>query len=57
MPKDRTLLSPDQIAELLEVCVRFTYFSYKAKFYEQKEDPTMSSLVPAVVANLYMDFS
>ena len=29
---DRTTLSPDRVAELLEVCLRSTYFCYKGTF-------------------------
>ena len=32
---DRTTLSPDQVSELLEVCLRSTYFCYQGTFYEQ----------------------
>ena len=51
---DRTILSPERIAELLEMCLRSTYFSYGGNFYEQKEGVAMGSPVSAVVANLYI---
>ena len=35
--EDRTVLSADAIADLLNVCWRSTYFCYKDKFYEQVE--------------------
>ena len=54
--EDRTTLSPDRVAELLEVCLRSTYFSYNGNFYEQREGAAMGSPVSAVVANLYMEF-
>ena len=54
--KDRTTLSPDCDAELLELCLRTTYFSYSGYFYKQKEGAAMGSPVSAVVANLYMEF-
>ena len=54
--KDRTTLSPDRVAELLEMCLRSTYFSYKGNFYEQRECAAMGPPVSAVVANLYMEF-
>ena len=53
---DRTFLSPEQIAELLGMCLKSTYFSYGESFYEQKEGAAMGSPVSAVVANLYMEF-
>ena len=53
---DRTILSPERVAELLEMCLKSTYFSYGGNFYEQKEGVVMGSPVSAVVANLYMEF-
>ena len=53
---DRTSLSPEWIADLLEMCLRSTYFSFGGNFYEQKEGAAMGSPVSAVVANLYMEF-
>ena len=43
---ERTPLSPDRVAELLDMCLRSTYFSYSS---EQREGAAM-------VANLYMEF-
>ena len=54
--EERTVLSPDRIAELLDLCLRSTYFSYNDTFYEQKEGAAMGSPVSAVVANLYMEY-
>ena len=54
--EDRTILSPERITELLDVCLRSTYFSYQDTFYEQREGAAMGSPVSAVVANLYMEF-
>ena len=53
---DRTSLSPERIADLLEMCLRSTYFSFGGNFYEQKEGVAMGSPVSAVVANPYMEF-
>ena len=53
---ERTPLSPERIAELLQVCLKSTYFSYNGEFYEQREGAAMGSPVSAVVANLYMEF-
>ena len=57
IPGDRTSLSPEWIADLLEMCLKSTYFSFAigGNFYEQKEGAVMGSPVSAVVANLYME--
>ena len=52
----RTTLSPDKVAELLDICLRSTYFSYDGDFYQQQEGAAMGSPVSAAVANLYMEF-
>ena len=53
---DRTTLTPDQVAELLDTCLRSTYFCYGGDFYKQQEGAAMGSPVSAAVANLYMEF-
>ena len=53
---ERTILTSDRIVEMLEKCLRSTYFSYKGVFYEQREGAAMGSPVSAIVANLYMEF-
>ena len=53
---DRTPLSPNRVAELLELCLKSAYFSYSRDFYEQQEGAVMGYLVSATVANLYMGF-
>ena len=53
---DRTCLFPERIADLLEMYLKSTSFSFGGNFYEQKEGVVMGSLVSAVVANLYMEF-
>ena len=53
--QDRTVLSVQNIIELLEFCLHNTYFSCQKKFYEQVEGAAMGSLVSPIVANLYME--
>ena len=53
---DRTTLSPDRVADLLEMCLKSMYFSYGGKFFEQREGAAMGSPVVVVVADLYMEF-
>ena len=56
--EERTILilTAERIVEMLELCLRSTYFSYQGVFYEQKEGAAMGSPVSAVVANMYMEF-
>ena len=53
---ERTCLSPECITELLEVCLRSTYFRYNGNCYEQVDGAAIFTPVSAVVANLYMEF-
>ena len=52
---DRTVLSVQNIIELLGFCLHNTYFSFQDTFYEQVEGAPMGSLVSLIVANLYME--
>ena len=52
---DRTVLSVQDIIELLGFCLHNTYFSFQNKFYEQIEGAAMRSPVSPIVANLYME--
>ena len=53
--KQRTSISVNQIISLLEFCLGSTYFTFKGRFYEQKEGTAMGSPISPVVANLYME--
>ena len=52
---DRTVLSVQNIIELLGFCLHNTYFSFQNKFYEQVEGTAMGSPVSLIVANLFME--
>ena len=52
---DRTVLSVQNIIEILGFCLHNTYFSFQNKFYEQFEGVAMGSPVSPIVANLYME--
>ena len=54
--KDRTPLTPDDIINLLGVCLRCTYFVYNGVFYLQIHGAAMGSPVSAIVCNLFMEF-
>ena len=52
----RTPLPAERIAELLQLCLKTTDFSYNGEFYEQRQGAAMGSPVSTVAANLYMEF-
>ena len=52
---NRTVLSVQNIIELLRFCLHNTYFSFQYKFYEQVEGAAMGSPVSPIVDNLYME--
>ena len=54
--QDRTVLTVNDIIQLLEFCLKSTYFSFQDQFYEQIEGAAMSSPVSPIVANLYMEY-
>ena len=52
----RTPLPVERIAELLQLCLKSTYFSYNGEFYEQRHGAAMGSPISAIVVNLYIEF-
>ena len=50
-----TMLTPAEIADLLNFVLRSTYFQYNGSIYERQEGAAMGSLVSVVIANLYME--
>ena len=52
---DRTVLSVQNIIELLGFSLHNTYFSFQNKFYGQVEGVAMGSMVSPILANLYME--
>ena len=52
---DRTVLSVQNITDLLGFCLHNTYFSFQKKIYEQVEGAAVGSLISPRVANLYME--
>ena len=54
-PQKRTSMSISNIMDLLEFCLRSTYFTYRGKFYEQVEGAAMGSPISPIIANLFME--
>jgi len=52
---DRTNLNIDQIVDLVDICLKTTYFSYQGKFYKQQHGCAMGSPVSPIVVNLCME--
>ena len=52
--QNRTTMSIKHIMDLLDFCLRKTYFTYQGKYYEQVEGAAMGSPISPIVANLYM---
>ena len=53
--EDRTTMSPATIFQLMELCLRTTYFEFREEFYEQVDGAAMGSPLSPVIANIYME--
>ena len=51
----RTALTPSGIVQLLDVCLKCTYFVYNEQFYLQIHGCPMGSPVSPLICNLYME--
>ena len=51
----RTSMTVEHIINLLEFCLRNTYFSFQGRYYEQTEGAAMGSPINPLVANLFME--
>ena len=48
--RDRTSLTADDITNLLELCLRTTYFSFRGEYYQQVDGAAMgSSVYPDII--------
>ena len=54
--KERTLMTPTQVRDLLAICLKTTYFVFQGVIYTQVEGAAMGSPVSPIVANLYMEW-
>ena len=51
---DRTLLSPRQILDLLDILLRTTYFKFSGDSYQQTDGAAMGGPTSAIVSEIYM---
>ena len=51
---DRTLLSPRQILNLLDILLPTTYFKFNGDFYQQTDGAAMGGPTSAIVSEIYM---
>ena len=52
---ERTSIPVPQLTELIEICLRTTFFQFQDTFYEQLDGAAMGSPLSPIVANLYME--
>jgi hypothetical protein len=60
LDKDKTLnkrtpLDAERTLQLLDYCLRTTYFQYRDEFYQQTQGAAMGSPVSPIVANIFME--
>ena len=49
-------ITSDEIAKLVEIFLKSTYFSFQGEIYEQVDGVAMGSPLSPIVANLYMEY-
>ena len=54
--EDRTQIPVEKLVELIELCLRSTYFEYQGEFY-QIDRAAMGSPISPIIANLFMEDS
>ncbi len=50
---ERTIFSPNDLCDLVELCVKSTYFCYHEQFYEQIEGASMGSPLSPIFWQIY----
>jgi hypothetical protein len=52
---EQSLLQVEAIMELIEVCLRTTYFQADDKFFQQKDGMAMGSCLSPIIRNIFME--
>jgi hypothetical protein len=52
---ERSVLQIEAIIELLQVCLRTTYFQLEDKFFQHKDDMAMGSSLSPIVSSIFME--
>jgi hypothetical protein len=52
---EQSAFQPEAIVELLEVCLRTTYFQVNDKLFQQKDGIAMGRYPSPVISNIYME--
>ena len=53
--EERTSLSRNTVVDLLDLCLKCTYFQYNGEYYQQVDGVAIGSPVSPIVANIYME--
>ena len=53
--QERTTSPVPHLVQLMELCVRSTYFSFQNQFYKQKDGAAMGSPLSPIIANLFVE--
>lgn len=52
---ERSPLQVEDVMELLDICLKTTYFQFEDTFYQQKEGMAMGNSLSPVVSNIFME--
>ena len=53
--QELTMLSAEDVVELLKTCLKATHFTFTGNFYHLTDGMAMGSPVSSIVANLFME--
>ena len=49
-------ITDKETVDLLELCLKSSYFSFKGKIYEQTHGVVMGSPISPIIANIFMEY-